>query len=137
MTRILFVCVGNSARSQMAEAYCREFGHEVECASAGSRPAPNVQHNAVAVMAEEGIDISKAKPKGLDAVLPGQWDYVVSMGCEVDCPFVPGARVMRWDISDPRGKPLEEYRRVREIVRAEVENLLSRLTEATRDAHPV
>ena len=136
MTRILFVCVGNSARSQMAEAYCREYGHEVECASAGSHPAPNVQHSAVAVMAEDGIDISKARPKGLDAVLPGKWDYVVSMGCEVDCPFVPDAKVVRWDIPDPRGKALEEYRRAREIIRAEVENLFSRIAEATGGNHP-
>lgn len=136
MTRVLFVCVGNSARSQMAEAFCRQMGQGVECASAGSQPAPNIQHNAVAVMAESGIDISTAKPKGLDAVLPGKWDYVVSMGCEVDCPFVPGAQVVRWDIPDPQGKALEEYRRAREIVKSEVENLLSRIAEATKDNQP-
>ena len=129
MARILFVCVGNSARSQMAEAFCRELGHGVECASAGSEPAPNVQHDAVAVLGEVGLDISKAKPKGLDAVLPGKWDYVVTMGCEVGCPFVPGAKVVSWDIPDPKGMPIAEYRRVRDIIRAEVEKLLSSLPQ--------
>jgi arsenate reductase len=136
MTRILFVCVGNSARSQMAEAFCRELGHGVECASAGSHPAPNVQHNAVAVMGEVGIDVSPARPKGLDAVLPGKWDYVVTMGCDIDCPLVPGAKVENWDIPDPRGTPLAEHRRVRDLVRSEVQKLLSRVAEANRDSHP-
>jgi arsenate reductase (thioredoxin) len=137
VTRILFVCVGNSARSQMAEAFCRELGRNVECASAGSQPAPNVQHDAVAVMGEAGIDISKASPKALDAVLPGKWDYVVTMGCEVDCPFIPGAKVVSWEIPDPRGKPLAEYRRARDMIRTEVESLLSRLAGAPKDSHPV
>lgn len=137
MTRILFVCTENSSRSQMAEAFCRELGRGVECASAGSRPAPSVQHGAVAVMAEVGIDISKARPKALDSVLPGKWDYVVTMGCEVACPFVPGAKVVSWEILDTRGEPLTEYREVREVIKVEVENLLSGIAGSTKDSQSI
>jgi arsenate reductase len=125
--RILFACIGNSCRSQMAEAFCREMGRDVECASAGSRPAAEVQPDTVRVMAEEGIDISGARPKGFRDLPNLGFDHLVTMGCEVTCPFLPGAQEVRWEIPDPFGKGLDEYRRVRELVRAQVTGLLAGL----------
>jgi arsenate reductase (thioredoxin) len=127
MTRILFACVGNSARSQMAEASCRVLGSEVECASAGSSPATQVDPNAVAVMKEVGIDISAARPKGFKDLPDLKYGYLVTMGCEVACPFLPGAREVKWDIPDPHGKDIAEFRRVRDIIEAEVSKLLTDL----------
>ena len=136
--RILFACVGNSCRSQMAEAFCRELGRDIECASAGSKPAAAVQPDTITVMKEVGIDISNARPKGFGGLSPGRWDYLVTMGCEVDCPFMPGAKVLGWQIPDPYGRDIAEYRRVRDIVRAEVTSLLrslGRLAPLHRDDH--
>jgi arsenate reductase len=127
MTRILFACVGNSCRSQMAEAFCRTLGSGVECASAGSRPAEAVAPNAVAAMKEIGIDISAARTKGFTDVTAGRFDYMVAMGCSVTCPFLPGTKEIRWEIPDPYGKDLAEYRRVRDIIQTQVRDLLDSL----------
>jgi len=127
MLRILFACVGNSARSQMAEGFCRASGTDVECASAGSSPEKQVSPEAVAVMRDVGIDVSAARPKGFKD-LPGlKFDYLVTMGCEVDCPFLPGARVVPWEIPDPHGKSVGEHARVRDLIRSEVMKLLGEL----------
>jgi arsenate reductase len=127
VTRILFACVGNSCRSQMAEAFCRALGRDVECESAGSSPAEMIAPHAVAVMKETGIDISAARTKGFRDVTAGGFDYMVAMGCTVTCPFVPGAKEIRWDIPDPYGKGITEYRRVRDIIRTQVRDLLDSL----------
>ena len=127
MTRILFACVGNSARSQIAEAFCRALGSDVKCASAGSSPAAQVDPNAVAVMKEIGMDISSARPKGFKDLPDLKYGYLVTMGCEVVCPFLPGAREVKWDIPDPHGKDIAEFRRVRDIIKAEVQKLLTDL----------
>jgi len=125
--RILFACVGNSARSQIAEAYCRVLGSDVECASAGSSPAAQVDPNTVVVMKEVGMDISSARPKGFKDLPDLKYDYLVTMGCEAGCPFLPGAKVIAWEIPDPHGKDIDEHRRVRDIVKAEVLKLLTEL----------
>jgi arsenate reductase len=136
--RILFACVGNSCRSQMAEAFCREQGRDVECESAGSSPAEAVAPYAVTVMKEIGIDISAARAKGFRDVTAGGFDYMVSMGCTVTCPFIPGAKEIRWEIPDPHGKGIDEYRRVRDIIRTHVRGLLDSLgllDQGPRDNH--
>jgi len=125
--RILFACVGNSCRSQMAEAFCRVLGRDVECESAGSSPAERVAPNAVAVMKEVGIDISGARTKGFRDVTAGGYDYMVAMGCTVTCPFIPGTKEIRWDIPDPYAKGIKDYRHVRDMIRTEVTALLARL----------
>ncbi|MFO7650540.1 MAG: arsenate reductase ArsC [bacterium] len=138
MTRILFACVGNSCRSQMAEAFCRDLGRDVECASAGSKPAAVVQPDTIAAMAEVGIDISAARPKGFKSLPDLKYDYLVTMGCEVVCPFLPGAKEVKWEIPDPYGKGIDEYRRVRDITRKQVRDLLEsldRLDHKPRDNH--
>ena len=127
VTRILFACVGNSCRSQMAEAFCRMLGRDVECESAGSSPAEVVAPHAVAVMKEIGIDISTARTKGFTDVTAGGFDYMVAMGCTVTCPIVPGAKEIRWDIPDPYGRGIGDYRRTRDLIRSEVTALLARL----------
>ncbi|MBN2465802.1 arsenate reductase ArsC [candidate division WOR-3 bacterium] len=111
----------------MAEAYCREFGRDVECASAGSSPAAMVQPNSVAVMQEVGIDISAARPQGFKDLPDLKYGYLVTMGCEVVCPFLPGAKEVKWEIPDPHGKDIAEFRRVRDIIKAEVSKLLTDL----------
>jgi protein-tyrosine-phosphatase len=133
--RILFACVGNSCRSQMAEAYCRALGKDVECESAGSSPAEAVAPNAVTVMKEVGIDISAARTKGFRDVIAGGYDYMVAMGCTVTCPFVPGAKEIRWDIPDPYGKGIKDYRRVRDLIRSEVAGLLTKLGHLASGPH--
>jgi arsenate reductase len=111
----------------MAEAFCRELGRDVECASAGSNPAAQVDPGAVALMKEVGMDISSARPKGFNDLPDLKYGYLVTMGCEVVCPFLPGATEVKWDIPDPHGKPLDEFRRVRDIVRTEGLKLLTDL----------
>ena len=111
----------------MAEAFCRELGRDVDCASAGSNPARVVQPETVAVMKEAGIDISAARPKRFGDLPDVKFDYLVTMGCEVTCPFLPGAREVKWGIPDPYGKGIEEYRRVRGIVHGQVARLLAEL----------
>ena len=133
MTRILFACVGNSCRSQMAEAFCRALGRDVECESAGSSPAERVAPHAVEVMKEIGIDISAARTKGFRDVTAGGYDYMVAMGCTVTCPFIPGTKEIRWDIPDPYGKGIKDYRQVRELIRSEVTAVLARLGHLASD----
>jgi arsenate reductase (thioredoxin) len=111
----------------MAEAFCRELGRDVECASAGSKPAKAVQPDTITAMKEVGIDISAARPKGFKDLPDLKYDYLVTMGCEVDCPFLPGAKVVQWQIPDPYGRGIDEYRRVRDIIKAEVTKLLDGL----------
>jgi len=108
----------------MAEAFCRVLGPEVDCVSAGSKPAESVSPHAIEVMKEIGIDISAMHPKGFRDVPGPGYDYMVAMGCTVTCPMVPGAKEIRWDVPDPYGKGIEEYRRVRDIIRSEVTGLL-------------
>lgn len=124
--RILFACVGNSARSQMAEAFCRALaGDRVECASGGSKPLGHVLPEAIQVMAEAGIDISRAQSRGFDEAWVAGCDLVVTMGCGDDaCPAFIGKRIVDWDLPDPKGQPLEAFRQVRDLIRAHVEILL-------------
>lgn len=111
----------------MAEAFCRVLSSDVECASAGTKPEEAVSAEAITVMEEVGIDISKAKPKSF-ADLPNlRFDYLVTMGCEVECPHIPGVKRVEWNIPDPKGKALDEFRRIREMIRQEVINLLSNI----------
>jgi len=135
VTRILFACVGNSCRSQMAEGFCRKLGRDVECASAGSRPEAAVAPLAVQAMQEVGVDISQARPKGFKDLPDRRFGYLVTMGCEVVCPFLPGTTEMKWEISDPHGKDLAEYRRVRDIIRLQVRELLDSLGLLHRVPH--
>jgi Protein-tyrosine-phosphatase len=123
---VLFVCVHNAGRSQMAAGYLRHLaGDRVRVLSAGSEPAASLNPVAVAAMAEEGIDIAAAQPTLLDADDVRASDVVVTMGCGDACPVFPGVRYEDWQLDDPAGKSLDEVRPIRDAVRARVEALVA------------
>ncbi|MGZ6753853.1 MAG: arsenate reductase ArsC [Nocardioides sp.] len=128
---VLFVCVHNAGRSQMAAGYLEHLGGgRIEVLSAGSAPADSVNPVAVAAMAEEGIDIASASPKVLtdDAVRVS--DIVVTMGCGDACPFFPGTRYEDWTLDDPAGQGIEAVRPIRDEIRSRVEALVAELLPA-------
>ena len=125
--RMLFVCVGNSCRSQMAEGFAKAMGGDlVEVASAGTIRAQQVAPMAVQVMAELGIDISSQEPKGLTEDMLVRADRVFIMGCDVrdHCPVVWLEDAVDWDLEDPMGQGLEKYREVRDHIRRHMEETL-------------
>jgi len=126
--RLLFVCVENSNRSQMAEAFARLLGgYTVEAHSAGSRSSGVVNPKAIAAMAELGYDLSAHSSKSL-VDLPGmEWDAVITMGCGDACPEIPARLREDWAIPDPRAMEPEEFRQVRSRIRDGVAELLSRI----------
>ena len=128
---VLFVCVHNAGRSQMAAAFLEQLaGDRVEVRSAGSLPAGALNPVAVEAMAEVGIDIAGRAPRLLEESDARRADVVVTMGCGDACPVFPGKRYLDWDLDDPAGRPLEEVRRIREDVRVRVELLVRELTRA-------
>ena len=125
---VLFVCVHNAGRSQMAAAYLQHLsGGAVEVRSAGSAPAETVNPSAVEAMAEEGIDITAAKPKVLTTDAVKESDVVITMGCGDTCPVFPGKRYEDWELEDPAGKGVESVRPIRDEIRARVVTLLDEL----------
>jgi protein-tyrosine-phosphatase len=123
---VVFVCIQNAGRSQMAEAlFNRAAGGRALARSAGSRPATEVHPTVAQAMEEIGIDISAAKPKGLDAEVLDGVDWVVGMGCGDECPFVPGAKRLDWEVADPSGQSLNEVRGIRNDVKRLVDLLLA------------
>ena len=126
--RLLFVCVENSNRSQMAEAFARlRGGSAVEAYSAGSRPSGRVHPSAIASMRELGYDLATHESKSLEQLPAVEFDAVVTMGCGDACPFVPARRRIEWSIPDPRDLPPEDFRRVRDLIGAHVDALLAEL----------
>ncbi len=122
--RVLFVCVENSCRSQMAEGYARALGEGVlEAWSAGSRPSGKVNETAVALMKEDGVNIGLHKSKGLNELPAGTWDYVVTMGCGDACPALPARRRLDWALPDPKHLPPDGFREVRDDIKARVRKL--------------
>ena len=125
---VLFVCVHNAGRSQMAAGYLRHLaGDGVEVLSAGSQPADRINPVAVAAMAEEGIDISVGTPRLLTDSAVGVADVVVTMGCGDECPYVPGKRYEAWVLDDPAGQGIEAVRPIRDEIRRRVETLIGEL----------
>lgn len=125
---VLFVCVQNAGRSQMAAGYLQHLaGDRVEVLSAGSQPADQVNPVAVAAMAEEGIDITRETPKLLTDAAVQESDVVVTMGCGDECPYYPGKRYEDWELDDPAGQPIDVVRPVRDEIRRRVEALIVEL----------
>ena len=128
---VLFVCVHNAGRSQMAAGYTRALsGGAVEVLSGGSEPGNQINPVAVEAMAEEGIDISQAVPTLMTTEQVRESDVVITMGCGDVCPIFPGKRYEDWELEDPAGKDLETVRRVRDDIRRRVEALLADLLPA-------
>ena len=127
MKRVLFVCVENSNRSQMAEAFARMHGGEdVEALSAGSRPSGKINPKAIRFMGELGYDLSAHASKSLDQI-DGEFDAVVTMGCGDACPWIPAKRSVDWQLPDPRDMDDEGYRKVRDEISTRVRSLLAEL----------
>ena len=118
--RVLFVCVGNTCRSQMAEGWARYLG--LDAASAGTHPGSTVAANAVVVMAEKGIDISTQTPSQVDDFDHTNFDKVFSMGCGVSCPNIPLDE--DWELDDPVGKSMDVYRNTRDAIEANIRRLI-------------
>jgi arsenate reductase len=128
---VLFVCIHNAGRSQMAAGWVRHLaGDRVRVRSAGSEPAERINPMAVQAMAEVGIDITGNTPRKLDWDLAEGNDLVVTMGCGDACPYVPGTRYEDWKLTDPAGQPIEVVREVRDEIRGHVEELLAQLLPA-------
>ena len=128
---VLFVCVHNAGRSQMAAGYLRELGGDrVRVLSAGSEPADRLNAVAVAAMSEEGIDIAGAAPSILDVDDVRASDFVVTMGCGDTCPVFPGKRYEDWELDDPAGQDLATVRHIRDDIKARVEALLAEIEAA-------
>jgi protein-tyrosine-phosphatase len=126
--RILFVCVENSNRSQMAEAFAQIHGAgKVEAYSAGSRPSGRVNPRAVEAMKECGYDLSRHKSKGLDEFNGKEFDVAVTMGCGDECPLVLARQRIDWKIPDPREMSPDEFRQVRNLIEAKVKELIDTL----------
>jgi arsenate reductase (thioredoxin) len=122
---ILFVCVHNAGRSQMAAAFVRHLaGNQVQVLSAGTQPADRINPVAVEAMAEVGIDIETAEPTVLITSTVQQSDVVVTMGCGDECPYFPGKRYEDWELDDPAGRGIEQVRPIRDEIRARVRALL-------------
>jgi arsenate reductase (thioredoxin) len=127
---LLFVCVENSNRSQMAEAFARRHGgNQVDAWSAGSRPSGKVNPKAIAAMEERGIDLTSHRSKGLGELPDRKWDWVVTMGCGDECPMIKAAHRDDWALPDPRDLPPEEFARVRDEIERRVIALVSQTIE--------
>jgi arsenate reductase len=122
---VLFVCIHNAGRSQMAAGYLRHLsGGAVEVRSGGSEPGDQINPVAIRAMAEDGIDISQAVPQLMTTEQVADSDVVITMGCGDVCPIFPGKRYEDWELTDPRGKSIDAVRQIRDEIKSRVEALL-------------
>lgn len=132
---VLFVCVHNAGRSQMAAGYLQHLaGDRIEVRSAGSMPGNQVNPAAVAAMAEEGIDISAAQPKVLTTEAVQASDYVITMGCGDACPIFPGKKYLDWALDDPAGQGVDAVRPIRDEIRGLIEGLIAEIDKLAAKA---
>ncbi|MFZ3090592.1 MAG: arsenate reductase ArsC [Nitrospirota bacterium] len=126
--RILFVCIENSCRSQMAEAFAKIYGLDhIEAYSAGSRPSGTINPKAIDFMLEIGYDLSKHRSKSLNDIPDVEYDIVVTMGCGEECPVVKAKRHEDWNIPDPKEMTPEKFRTVRDLIEIKVKAVISNL----------
>lgn len=128
MSGVLFLCIHNAGRSQMAAGFAREMSKgEVLILSGGSEPAEQVNPVAIEVMNEVGIDIAGYVPQKFTNELLESVDVIITMGCGDTCPYIPGKKYIDWPLDDPKGQPLDVVRRIRDEIRGHVEELLGQL----------
>ena len=127
MDKVVFACIHNAGRSQMAAAFFNALADpgKARAISAGTDPGPSVPPEVAAAIGEIGIELGGATPQRLTAELAAGSRYLVTMGCGDQCPYVPGAKVLDWPLEDPKGKPVERVREIRDDVRAKVEALVA------------
>lgn len=126
---VLFVCVHNAGRSQMAAGYLRHLADSsVKVISAGTDPGTEINPMAMAVMLEEGIDLSSAVPERLSDEKVIASDYVITMGCGDACPYFPGKTYLDWPLDDPKNQPIEKVREIRDEIKLKVEKLVAEIT---------
>ena len=131
MKRLLFVCVENSCRSQIAEAFARIHGRgQIEIYSAGSRPSGKVNPKAIESMREVGYDLSRHDSKSLADIPAVEYDFVVTMGCGDECPSVRARHREDWNIQDPKNLPPDQFRKIRDEIEKKVKEVLSRMEGA-------
>ena len=129
---VLFVCVHNAGRSQMAQGWLRQIaGDQVEVYSAGSEPADQLNPLAVQAMREVGIDITGEQPKILTVDAASRADVIITMGCGDTCPYFPGKRYEDWNLTDPAGQPIEIVRQVRDDIQQRITTLTTELLPTT------
>ena len=128
MARVLFVCLHNAGRSQVSEALFSRIANDAhEARSAGTEPADRVHPEVVEAMGELGIELAERRPQRLTRELAEWAEVIVTMGCGDACPYIPGKRYFDWELPDPKGRPLDEVRALRDEIRSRVEALVSKL----------
>jgi protein-tyrosine-phosphatase len=126
--RIVFICVENARRSQMAQGFAERLGKgKLEIFSAGSRPSSQIDPLIIEVMKEKGIDLTSKRPKSLNELPTIEMDYLVTMGCEETCPAVLAKKIIEWEIPDPRGKSIDTFREVRDMIEVKVRTLVKEI----------
>jgi len=130
MKKVLFVCIENSCRSQIAEAFAKMHGNEiVEAYSAGSKPSGIINPKAIASMTEVGYDLNRHQSVGLDKIPQIRYDYAITMGCGDECPMINAVNREDWGLPDPKNMKPQEFNRVRDIIEAEVKDLISKIAQ--------
>jgi protein-tyrosine-phosphatase len=131
-SRVLFVCIENSCRSQIAEAFSHLYARElIQAYSAGSRPSRQINPKAIAAMAELGYDLGKHVSKSLGEIPQVKYDYVITMGCGDECPFIPAKVHEDWNVPDPKTLPMEQFRQVRDQIGERVQELAAQIEADT------
>ena len=126
--KIAFICVENARRSQMAQGFAEALGRgKVEVYSAGSRPSSSIDPLVIPVMKENGIDLGTKRTRSLNDLPLIEMDYLVTMGCEETCPAVLAKKIIEWEIPDPKGKSIDVFRKVRDMIEAKVRTLLKEI----------
>ncbi len=125
MKKVIFACVHNAGRSQMAAAFYNAITKSAAGISAGTKPGSNVHPEVITVMKEIDIDLTDAKPQLLTKELASNADLLITMGCGEACPFIPGLERQDWPLEDPKGKPLDQVRLIRDEIKSRVEKLIA------------
>ncbi|MCE8424371.1 MAG: arsenate reductase ArsC [Candidatus Methanoperedens sp.] len=127
MRKVLFVCIENACRSQMAEAFFNKYAKGAIAYSAGSAPAKIIDPKTVEVMKEKGIDLANKKPASFNSLLGESFDSMITMGCKDICPIASKEKTIKWDIEDPKGHSVQKYREIRDIIENKVKELVKEL----------